>query len=75
MQHGIYNFNYNTKHLPIIFSNLDIKLTYQHSDKSYVVQAADLIAGTIRHEFIAHRDNPVELKERLEIIDFKLFLP
>ncbi len=73
--HGIYNFNYNTKHQPIIFGDFEIKLTYQHSDTSYVVQAADLIAGTIRHEFIAHNDNPIELTERLKIIDFKLFLP
>lgn len=73
--YGIYNFNYNTRHAPILFNSLDIKLTYQHSDKSYVVQAADLIAGTIRHKFIDNKTNRSRLLNELSIIDFKLFLP
>ena len=73
--HGIYNFNYNTKYNPILFNSLEIKLTYQHSDRSYVVQAADLIAGTIRHKFIDNNINRTRLMNELSIIDFKLFLP
>ena len=73
--YGINNFNYNIKHKPILFDSLDIKLTYQHSDKSYVVQAADLIAGTIRHKFIYNHDNYFNLIDELSIIDFMLFLP
>lgn len=33
---------------PIVYSDLDILISYQGSGKSYVVQAADLLAGTIR---------------------------
>lgn len=73
--HGVYNFNYNTKYTPILFNSLQIKLTYQHSYNSYVVQAADLIAGTIRHKFIDNSDNVIKLMNELSIIDLKLFLP
>lgn len=75
LSYGIYNFNYNTQHKPILFNSLDIKLTYQHSDKSYVVQAADLIAGTIRHKFIDNKTNHSKFLNELSNIDFKLFLP
>lgn len=73
--HGISNFNYNTIHKPILFNSLEINLTYQHSDKSYVIQASDLIAGTIRHEFLNTKNNKMESMNNLSFIDYKLFLP
>ena len=44
---GIINYNYSIKYKPLL-SNLELYLTYQDSGKNYLIQAADLIAGTIR---------------------------
>ena len=41
---------------PIVYSDLDILISYQDSGKSYVVQAADLLAGTIRKKAIEELD-------------------
>lgn len=41
---------------PIFYSDLDILISYQDSGKSYVVQAADLLAGTIRKKAIEELD-------------------
>ncbi len=55
LSHGIYNFNYSKQHKPILFGNVIIELNYLHSDKSYVVQAADLIVGEARTTFINNK--------------------
>ena len=75
LKYDIVNFNYGKKHEPVIFGKLEIELTYQKSEKSYVVQAADLVAGTVRKKVIQFYDNPTELYKRLEFIDYKIFLP
>lgn len=75
LKYGIINFNYGKKHNPIIYGDMKIILCYQKSDKSYVVQAADLIAGTIRKKIIKSFDNPTELYKELKFVDYKLFLP
>lgn len=73
LKHGISNYNYFSKKKPIIFSDLEVKISYQDSGKSYVVQAADLLAGTIRKKAI---DNFYDISESLsEFIDFKIILP
>lgn len=73
LKHGILNYNYFSKKNPIIFSDLEVKISYQDSGKSYVVQAADLLAGTIRKKAI---DNSYDISESLsEFIDFKIILP
>lgn len=56
LKYGIVNFNYSSLIKPIIYSNLDILISYQDSSKSYVVQAADLLAGTIRKKAIEELD-------------------
>ena len=45
---GFINYNYSLKKNPIIKGDLNIVITYLDSCKSYVVQAADFLAGTIR---------------------------
>ena len=75
LKYGIINFNYGKKHKAIISGTLEIKLTYQKSDKSYVVQAADLVAGTVRRKVIQFYDNLSELYKNLEFVDYKIFLP
>lgn len=57
MKYGISNFNYSMQINPIVFGNLEIALSYQDSGKSYVVQAADLLAGTIRRTALSAFEN------------------
>ena len=54
---------------PIVYSDLDILISYQDSGKSYVVQAADLLAGTIRKKAIE------ELAGMNSLVDLFIVLP
>lgn len=73
LKFGIVNFNYSKKINPIVFSELEIKVSYQDSGKSYVVQAADLLAGTIRRKAL---DNQQNIHQELsKFVDFKIILP
>lgn len=73
LKYGILNYNYSTKINPIVFSDLDVVVSYQDSGKSFVVQAADLLAGTIRKKAL---DNPNEIHQTLsKFVDFKIILP
>ena len=65
LKNGIRNYDYGFKPNPILFSDFDLKLMYQHSDKSYVIQAADLVAGTIRRDKLRYYNNPELLIEIL----------
>lgn len=67
--HGISNFNYDITYKSILYGKLEIRLTYQDSGKSYLVQAADLIAGTTRRKVLDNIDN------NIDIIDYKLLFP
>lgn len=76
LKYGIINYNYGRKLLPIIYSNLEIRLSYQDSGKSYVVQAADLLAGTIRRKSLNALNESIDINIELsKFIDFKLILP
>ncbi len=73
LKYGISNYNYLARINPIVFSDLEVKISYQDSGKSYVVQAADLLAGTIRKKAI---DNENQIYESLtKFVDFKIILP
>ena len=67
--HGISNFNYDIKYKNILYGKLEIRLTYQDSGKSYLVQAADLIAGTTRGRALS------DINTNIDIIDHKLLFP
>lgn len=75
LKYGIINFNYSTKYQPILFGQLEVELSFQKSDKSYVVQAADLVAGTVRKRVLSFYNNSAELYKNLEFVDYKIFLP
>lgn len=75
LKYGIYNFNYATKHLPIINTELDIKICYQKSEKSYLIQAADLIAGNIRRIYLNNINDITEFNKRINYVNYSLFLP
>lgn len=73
LKYGINNYNYAAVITPIIHGDLEITLAYQNSKKSYVVQAADLLAGTIRRIAL---DNIEGIEIPLDkFVDFKLILP
>lgn len=75
LKYGIYNYNYNKIYEPIIYSNLEISLCYQKSDKSYLIQAADLIAGTIRRTYLNNVNDVIEFNKKISFVNYKLFLP
>jgi hypothetical protein len=70
--YGINNFDYGVTHKPILFSTLMIKLNYLSSHKSYVIQAADLVAGTVRKAFLENQSN---FYNHIGFINFKTILP
>ena len=76
LKHGISNYNYGAIISPIIHGEFTLSLSYQNSANSYVVQAADLLAGTIRHKSLqAITDNDDSYAELSKFVDFKIILP
>lgn len=75
LRYGITNFNYGANYEPIVFSDLEISLCYQKSDKSYVVQAADLVAGTVRRRTLLSYESIMDLNSSINFVDYKVFLP
>lgn len=71
--HGISNFNYNAVYKRILFKKLEIVLSYQDSGKSYLVQAADLIAGTVRRKSKENIETKRNINDNLDFIDHKIF--
>lgn len=57
---GISNFNYGKKRKPILFGDLRITLKYRDSKCNYDVQAADILAGTVRRINVS--DEPQHVK-------------
>lgn len=75
LANGIYNFNYNVMHKPIIFGNLNVDVEYMDSKKVYSIQASDIIAGKVRSTAL-HSNNNKELNQRLNsFLKVKLLLP
>ncbi len=68
LKYGIVNYNYASHISPIIMGDLKILVTYQNSLKSYVVQAADLLAGTIRRKML-------ETNGFDSFVDFNIIVP
>lgn len=73
--HGITNFNYDFKVNPILNSTLSLDLTYKDSVFCLPVQAADLVAGSVRRINVSYYKNQVELYKQLSFVDFKIFFP
>lgn len=75
LKYGIYNYNYNTIYSPILNSDLEVSLCYQKSEKSFLIQAADLIAGTVRKTYLNNIGDITEFSKRIEFVNYRLFLP
>lgn len=76
LKYGITNYNYAKVIAPIVNSELEIRITYQDSGKCYVVQAADLLAGTIRRKSLEAKSENKNIKSKLnKFVDFQIILP
>ena len=75
LKFGIQNFNYSAIYNPILNSDFEIKLQYQKSEKSYLIQASDLVAGTIRRTYLNNLNNISEFNKRTQFVNYKIFLP
>ena len=75
LKYGIYNFNYANAYLPLINSELEVNICYQKSEKSYLIQAADLIAGNIRRVYLNNINDITEFNKRINYVNYSLFLP
>ncbi len=75
LQYGIYNYNYSMIHKPILNSDLDVKVCYQKSEKSYLIQASDLVAGTIRRAYLNNINDITEFNKKISFVNYQLFLP
>ena len=75
LKYGIFNFNYGYFNTPIVNSDLEVNLCYQKSEKSYLIQASDLVAGTIRNFYLNNIENLLDFNKRIEFVDYKIFLP
>ena len=53
---GMFNFEYNKVHEPILFSDLDVNLKYVVSHKHISIQASDLISGETRKIMLLNED-------------------
>lgn len=53
---GIYNFDYNTFHHPILLGGAKIKIKFLDSEDNYLIQASDGLANRLRASFVL--DNP-----------------
>ena len=67
LKYGINNFNYASTITPVVHSDLKISLQYQNSKYCYLVQAADLLAGTIRRTVLDQKE--------LNMFWYCLFIP
>ena len=73
LKYGISAYNYSAKRKKIVYSDLDILVIYQVSAKSYVIQAADLLAGTIRRTVLDNMENYGRALSKF--VDLKIKLP
>lgn len=71
--YGIYNYNYDACFKPILFDQLILDVIYKDSKNDFIIQAADLIAGTIRKSILLDDEESIKFLD--EFIDFKVILP
>ena len=75
LKYGIFNYNYGFFNVPIVKSDLDVEVCYQKSEKSYLIQASDLVAGSVRRLYLNNIDNLLEFSKRIEFVNYRIFLP
>lgn len=71
---GMFNFEYNKVHEPILFSDLEVNLKYVVSHKHISIQASDLISGETRKIMLINEDIFSTIR-KLEYLDVRKFFP
>jgi len=75
LKYGISNYNYEMSFNPIVFSDLEVYISYKNSKYSYVIQASDLLAGTIR-KISLKSGNTINIKNNLKkLVNYQILLP
>lgn len=54
--------------------NNDKVYSNQKSEKSYLIQASDLVASTVRNLYLRNSGDAIEFSKRTEFINYKIFL-
>lgn len=67
LKHGMINFKNNSNFKPIIKGKLTINLNFIDSSASYLIQAADIIAGATRKNIINNKT--------IDFITYQIFFP
>lgn len=75
LKYGIFNYNYAFYHTPIVNSELKVNIHYQKSEKSYLIQASDLIAGTIRRLYLNNINDFLGFSKRSNFVNYRIILP
>ncbi len=75
LRYGIKNYDYKKVYQPIMHQKVYITLSYLHSDKSYVVQAADIIAGLVRRKSTKGHLGSTILDNIFEYLNYQIFMP
>mgnify|MGYP004545337983 CR=1 FL=1 len=75
LKYGIFNYNYGIFNTPIINSDLEVNICYQKSERSYLIQASDLVAGSVRRLYLSNINDLLEFSKRTEYINYRIILP
>lgn len=73
LKYGVSNFNYGFFNPPILRNLIDVDWTYHNSSENTMIQAADIVAGTVRKAYASLTTEEI-IKEISFVNDF-LFLP
>ena len=74
LKYGMTNIRKNSKFKNLINNKLTIRVIFKNSLLSYPVQAADLIAGSVRKRNLKIKDKN-RLQKELKYINYKIYLP
>lgn len=74
-EHNRQLMNYIKKYMILCcVINNDKVYSNQKSEKSYLIQASDLVAGTVRNLYLRNSGDAMEFSKRTEFINYKIFL-
>lgn len=72
---GISNFDYSMIRDPILKSKLKVQVVFYNSKYNYGIQAADMIANYLHHQYELYINKNVDITSSISFIEVKLTLP
>jgi len=72
---GIINYDYSKIKQPLLKNKLKIEVVHYNSKYNYGIQAADMIANYLHHQYELKLNNKIDISKAINFIDVKLFLP